>query len=289
MAARLTRVGGQVNGSVRHAKAGIIHSMSVTIKVMSNDTAVRTHREALARRVESVFASQLPKSSLLCFFDHTDWRPFKLEQGEANRGIYVAIEHKEPPWLDWPPYVVDCVIVAEPSPVWHRRIFDHVIYLHGGTCERDTSLVMTFAHELQHFVQYETAPALWAESRVVANLTKDDIRILKLNSFDIPIEQEARRVSKRVAEKLFGAEIVRGYINDRINKNVSSADVDDWKFIQQLDLSITYDLKTETRLLYQRLKNYRPQLEETLRLCKKELRDPAFDFVDLNGLLDRTT
>jgi hypothetical protein len=260
--------------------------VQITIKVKSHDAAVRMHRESLAHRVESQFGNQLPESPLLCFLDETDWQPFKLEQGKANRGLYVPIEHKEPYWLDWPAAVVNCVMVAEPPPVWNRRIFDHVIYLHGGTCETDAGLVMTFAHELQHFVQHETAPERWAESRVVANLTKDDIRTLKLNSFDIPIERESRAVSKHVAEKLFGTETVRRYIDDRINENISSADVEDWKFIRELDPSIPYDLKIETRLLYLRLKDYRPQLEETLQLCKNELCDPAFDRVDIDRLLD---
>jgi hypothetical protein len=33
-------------------------------------------------------------------------------------------------------------------------LFDHLIYLRGTTCSCKTALVMTFSHELQHFIQY---------------------------------------------------------------------------------------------------------------------------------------
>ncbi len=191
----------------------------------------------------------------------------------------------EDEYWDWPEQLRKHIFADDPASGRKKFAFDNLIYLHDSTCQTDTGLVMTFAHELQHFVQHGRVPKLWAESSVVTNLTKEDIRARKLNWSHIPIEREARAVSKLVTEKLYGAEAVRRYIDGKIEENVNPDDVEDWKFVRGLDASVPYDLKRETRLLFQRLKGFRPQLNEALRLRKQGSGDPAFDLVDLNELL----
>jgi hypothetical protein len=263
--------------------------MQPTIKDGSNDSDTATMREALARRVIAHFPSNLPESTLLCFIDATDWQALRNERGEASRGFYVwAKPYTEDECSDWPKHLRKHFFTDDSASGRNKSAFDNLIYLHGSTCQTDTGLVMTLAHELQHFVQHGREPKLWAESSVVTNLTKEDIRALKLNWSNIPIEREARAVSKMVAEKLFGAEAVRRYIDGKIAKNANPADVEDWKFVRELDASVAYDLNRETRLLFQRLKEFRHQLSEALQLRKRESGDPAFDLVDLNQRLAGT-
>jgi hypothetical protein len=88
-----------------------------------------------------------------------------------------------------------------------------------------------------------------------------------------------------IAEKLCGADTVRQCIHGRIAENANPADVEDWKFVGGLDASVPYDRTREARLLFQRLKGFRLQLNEALRLRKHGSDDPAIDLVDLNGLL----
>lgn len=260
--------------------------MQPTIIVESNDAEVAAKRDALARRVIAHFGPSLPESTLLCLFDGTDWQALRNERGEANRGFYVwANPFTEDECWDWPEHLRKHFFTDDTSSGCKKSAFDNLIYLHGSTSQTDTGLVMTFGHELQHFVQHNCEPKLWAESSVVTNLTRDDIRALKLNSSHIPIEREARAISKLVAEKLCGAEAVRRYVDGKIEENANPDDVEDWKFVRGLDASVPYDLKRETRLLFQRLKGFRPQLNEALQLRKRDSGDPAFGLVDLNELL----
>jgi hypothetical protein len=266
-----------------------VRSMQPTIKVGSNDSDIATTREALARRVIAHFPSNLPESTLLCFIDGTNWQALRNERGEANRGFYVwAKPYTEDECWDWPEPLRKHFFSDESASGRKKSAFDNLIYLHGSTCHTDTGLVMTFAHELQHFVQHNREPKLWAESSVVTNLTREEIRALNLNSFHIPIEREARAVSKLVAEELCSVEAVRRYIDGKIAENANPADVEDWNFVRELDASVPYDLRRDTRLLFQRLKGFRPQLNEALRLRKQGSGDPAFDLVDLNELLAGT-
>lgn len=263
--------------------------MQPTIVVASNDVDVATTRDALARRVVAHFGPSLPESTLLCLFDGTDWQALRNDRGNANRGFYSWTKTlTDAECWDWPEHLRKQIFTDNPESGGKKSAFDNLIYLHGSTSLTDTGLVMTFAHELQHFVQHGHQPKLWAESSVVTNLTREDIRALNLNSSHVPIEREARAVSKLVAEKLCGAEAVRRYIDGKIEENVNPDDVEDWKFVRGLNASVPYALTRETRLLFQRLKGFRPQLNEALQLRKRDSGDPAFDLVDLNELLAGT-
>jgi hypothetical protein len=135
-------------------------------------------------------------------------------------------------------------------------------------------LTMTFAHELQHFIQHVTKLKLWAESRLIRKLPKPVIDALDLKWGDVPHEHEARLVAKRTAEDLFGTEKMGQYIEAKINQPVEENDRADWKFIRGLVTSTPYDLASETRLLFSRLTGYRQELDQTLEVCRCE--DPAY-------------
>jgi hypothetical protein len=207
-------------------------------------------------------------------FDDEDWQALKDEQGPSIRGLYTDLRRR----IAWhevaPEYLMECLFIDG------RWVFDSFIYLHGSTCSKKVGLTMTFAHELQHFVQQHSMPRMWAANRLLSMLPSDAALGL-LWSSDIPYEREARVVSKSVAENLLGAEAVAEYIREKIAERVTEGDVADWECIQGLDTSAPYDLDRETRLLFSRLKDYKEHLERVLRGFGN---DPDFSGIDLDQL-----
>jgi hypothetical protein len=250
-----------------------------TIKVKSADEVVRKQRESTAERVVVHFGNSLPALPLLCFFDDEDWQALKVEEGVANRGFYSPIR---PGGLWWPPdYLAECFFVDG------RLAFEHLIYLHGSTCSSELGQTMTFAHELQHFIQYSTMRQVWAANRLAyAALRCMEPRQFKtsgLRACDIPHERQARIVAKGAAESLFGANIVNQYIEAKRTERVTEQDAADWECIRGFVASTPYDLAAETKLFFQRLKPYRPELERSLRDFHGD--DPDIKEVDLDALL----
>ena len=256
--------------------------MTVTLEVKSHDSDVKAARHAATRCVLEEFGSGLPDLKLLAFLDDEDWSDLRQQYGPANRGCYAPINGNRPT-DEWPPRMTSLIFVPvdDFSPWPTRRVFDHAIYLHGSTCADETALTMTFAHELQHFVQYGFSRRFWAEGRLIPRLPREVFDIEGLNWPDIPHEREARIVAKRVAVRLCGADAVRQYIDRRISENVTANDADDWRFNQQLDPSVPYDLSRETKRIFQRLRSYRQALENVLREVSC---DSAYgsDYKDIN-------
>lgn len=249
-----------------------------TLHAKSADAAVKRRRELLARRVVDCL-HELPNRRLLCFLDDEEWQSFKDVTGVANRGFYRPIKVPDPSWRRWntPLYIVERLMVD------NHPVFDDFIYLHGSTWSSDIGLTMTLAHELQHFIQHSEQAKLWAANSLIPKLKKATIRALGLRWCDIPHEREARIVSKRTAEQIFGAELVRQYIDGKIAEFVTECDAADWECIRGLATSAAYDLARATKLFFPRLRDHKPELERTLRGFQSE--DPGFPQVDLEALL----
>jgi hypothetical protein len=255
--------------------------VSVTIEIKTDQESIRTALEAAVRRVLDQFANQFPDLNLLCFFDDDDWQPLKDVMGPATRGFYAPI--KEQPFECWPDYLTERIFIDDPNSHLQKRAFDHLIYVFGSTCVDEIGLTMTFAHEVQHFLQYGYERKCWAENFLLPRLSKEVIGLTGLRWFDIPIEREARAAAKRIAEQLFGAEQVRLFIARRARDSISAQEAEDWRLIQEMDPSAPYNVVDETRAVFQRVKHYRPQLEAILR----ELRnDEDFKDVDLDMLCE---
>lgn len=253
--------------------------MPVTLIVKSRDAGVKAQREAAANCVMSYFGLCLPDSRVLCFLDDDDPPNLKAKHGSANRGLYRPI--KDNTWLaDLPGYVTDCIHVDDGVSFLHARAVDDFVYLYGSTCASQVGLTMTLAHELQHAIQHSRIRKLWAVSTLVPGLTKQVIQALNLKWADIPIEREARIISKRAAECLFGEEAVRKYIDEKIAERISEDDVADWQFVRTLSPSSAVDLITGTQNLFQRLQGYRSELQKVLQDAKKD--DSDFADVDLD-------
>lgn len=270
--------------------SGPSHTLPFQVVVRCKDRAVKARREALAERVLAYFGNTLPNRRLLCFFDEEDFRKLKNEVGAANRGLYEAIDvHALRFWVDeywgaWPHYVQERIVDGD------ERLFDHLVYLHGSTCLKDVGLTMTFAHELQHFVQHVENPGLWAENTLISVvlrrvLNKSDIASLGLIWSDIPMEREAMCVSKQCAQALFGRAEVTEYIDKEIKEAETcgdTADARNWRFMRDLDTSVPYDLEGQTVLLFRLLRAHKSQLALVLHQLKG---DPAFQAIDLDGIL----
>ncbi len=256
--------------------------MPVTLKVKADDPAVNAQRKAAARRVLDHFGSCLPPSRLLCFLDDDDPPGIKAERGNANRGLYGPI-HDSTPLADWPDYIQNSIYVEDRAPFYLQRLVDDLIYIYGSTCANEISLTMTLAHELQHAIQHANARKVWAVNGLVTNLDKGIIDAEKLTWADIPIEREARIVSKRVAVHFFGEQRVTEHIDQKIAERVTEGDVADWQFICTLTAFSSVDLVGDTQRLFVRLKRYKPELETALREKKK---NPDFSDIDLDAYFE---
>ena len=207
----------------------------------------------------------------MCVLDDQDHEYLKQEfGGDANRGVHWPIRGSGVTL--WPWYMHDLIAppIGDGNVAWP---FACVIYLHGSTCETDIGLTLTFAHELQHFIQYAHKKRLWALNTLLTNLGSDDFKVW----WDFPIEVDARRTAKLVAEELHGSRPVMEYISCRISARVTDTDADDWRFVQSIDTSFPYDLAERTRPL---VKKYKAQLAA---LLQERGVDPDFADVDLDA------
>lgn len=263
--------------------------MPIEIVVAGNDKTVKTQRIILAERVVSALPGALPDQKLLCFFDDNDCLLLKRHVGAANRGLYMPIVNGHPLWMLLPDVVRRYVLFGNGSVHSTERIrtFDHLVYLHGSTCSNEIGMTMTFADELQHFIQHETARALWAAStlaiQMLQSLDMVAINTLGLQWCDIPIEREARIVAKRIAERLFGPESVEQYIDAKRNQAVTEQDAADWTCIRGLDLAAQYDLDAETRRFFPRLRDYAPQMGTLLQQLRRK--EGGLADLDIDALL----
>lgn len=222
----------------------------LTLFVKSSNTSVREKRHAICHRVIEHFKLELPELKLLCFIDDEDSVTIKKKNGPANRGLHLVMELNEcaapAERIVFPDYVEE--LLREPKS--NTNAYDIVIYVHGGTCEPDVSLIITFAHELQHVLQYGNSYTLWAVDRLFHRL-KVPLGFTKWE--DHPVEQDAIFRSKKVAMDLCGEIIVSDYANSQAisNEHVESERAR-WRYFCDLSISDQYDLGTTTDAIVQR-------------------------------------
>jgi hypothetical protein len=267
------------SGWLRLVSNGRRATVPVKLEVKSCDKAVKLNHQAAAQRVLDEFGNSLPDLRLLAFFDDEDCSYFRQEFGANNRGLYTPIKTGFQ-WEVWPQYVKECILVDDPSSSLLKQDVDHVIYLYGSTCADQVGLIMTFSHELQHFIQYGFNRKLWAENFLLPRLPRDVIDAEGLNWPDIPHEREARIVAKRIGVKLCGADAVKRYLDLKISESLTPGDVADLRFSQHVDPSTPYDLADETKRIFQRLKPHRQHLETSL---DKMRADVDFKNLDLSS------
>lgn len=255
--------------------------MPVTLRVRSNDPVVEVQRRTSAQAVITHLGS-LPQSRILCFLDDEDSALLRDVFGAANRGAYRPIKDNTP-LAGLPEYVIECIYVDDGVSLPFPRVIDDLVYVHGRTCADEVGLAMTLAHELQHAIQHARYRQVWAVNSLIHELPRAVILALKLKWTDIPIELEARIVSKHTAECLLGEQPVRKYIERKIAERITEDDAADWQVIQGLSRSASVDLAGSTYILFKRLKPYRSELEAILREKKT---DEDFSDIELDAFLE---
>ncbi len=253
-----------------------------TVCIKSSDPKIRETRETQVRQVLSL-VKDLPDTRLLCFFDDEDCLEFKRLLGQANRGFHRPLSDQAA-FAGWPEYVTEQIFFDDPKQFWYRRLFDHVVYLYGSTCESSVGLTMTLAHELQHVIQYETVPDLLTASNVFKQLPKPLLESTNFQWADMPAEREARAVAKKIAILIHGERTVDQFLAERAAAAISPLELADVQFIQQLDAEAPYSVKDETLALYRRFKAHREELVTAMEILKAG--DPESRPIDLNPFFD---
>ncbi len=222
------------------------------LKIRASDSSVRERRETACKNVLKHLGVKLSDVSLLCFIDDErvgddDFEVQKnLRLGAANRGFHVpnvkaSLVSGSPPL----PACVKGCLLGDAGDV----LFQSLIYVHGRACEPEVSLVITFSHELQHFLQRRNFPqACDADTR---------LRGLLHSWQEHPSEHEAMLVSKRVASALLGDEAVESYIDSKIELSSTSQgdcreDQARWEFLRSLRTDCKYDFEAEVVELVKR-------------------------------------
>ena len=190
-------------------------------------------------------------------------------------------------YLDgWPSYVRGYVCPSDRSG-YRTRVIDDLVYLYGSTCADEVGLTMTLAHELQHAIQHGKERKVWAVNSLIANdLSRRTIATaLKLKWSDIPIEVEARIVSKLTLRKvsLMNSALRITLIRKLLNGSLRT-DSADWQYIRTLTVSTTIDLAAETQQLLKRLKGFRLELENALQ---EKRQNPDYADIVLDAFFPR--
>lgn len=187
---------------------------------------------------------------ILCFFD--DECPITLDQqyGPNHYGVHTPVIGSG--W-GWPQYVNSLFFDFSGN-----FAFDNLIYINGRASADSAGGVITFAHELQHFVQFGFRKKLWlANTLIYAALLEGPPTTVK--PWDLPHETEAIRMSKFVAEAVLGADVVAAHCERKI---ATGNDREKWEFFQQLSLKVPFDLRAETLAWVERYKGQLPEQEE---------------------------
>jgi hypothetical protein len=233
--------------------------------VQSDDCNIKAHREEACVRVRDYFEQNCPlpeESRVACIFAKDDCIKSQLNRDVAARGLFLApVEGLD--LTCFPPYVHDIVAPIDQRTSECAFPYAGMILLHGSTCETDIGLTLTFAHELQHFLQYTNAKPLWVMNKLLMCLHNEEFKVW----WDFPVEVEARVTAKKVAECLFGAELVREHIKEKIKARITCDDAKDWEFVQGIVSSVPYNLGDCTRPLVRR---HRRQLDELRQRCQED-------------------
>jgi hypothetical protein len=185
---------------------------------------------------------QVHDTRLVCFLDDEDAPAMTQAIGPLYCGVFSTIKGNP---LPFPEYLLNIFMNYDVMPSEFR--YDQFIYVRNTTCQTVPGAVITFAHELTHCRQRNTATKVWwANSLLYWKLYKlDPATFQTAKAWDIPIEHEAQLNSRRIAVEVLGEDLVTAHAASRIQQN---HDADKWRFFQSLASSSTYDLLAETRL-----------------------------------------
>jgi hypothetical protein len=229
----------------------------VSLELRAGDEVSKRRRESICeqtiKHMEIDFAQIT--DTLACLIDDQDYDRLRQRIGAANRGLFSPLRVIGLHDLI-PQYFCSSVLRNDYQSWQVEKLFDCLIYVHGGTASTDAGLSLTLAHELQHFIQYSTNRPIWAVHRLFAELPEPYCEAFK-SWVDFPIEREARVVAKRVALALFDRKAVIDYMTQKRDERINDLDVIDWEFLLSKESDMLYDAVEHTKAL---VRQYRPQL-----------------------------
>jgi hypothetical protein len=235
-----------------------------TVKLDFKSDELRDTLKPVCERILEHF--QLPAQRLYCYFANEEDPELRKDVGQFYRGFFSYREGAS----QLPNYLQQCFLRSEdefaqiPANITYESMvaFDCLIYVRNRTCRDVTSCASTFAHELQHFMQYGYSRKVWAANtilyqriRAYGNTTATVI--------DIPHERDANIVSKRVAEAVCGTEAVKLFAEGRIRQFKSiamqgheSAEAEKarWEFFRDVPSSTQFDVLAATIPLVEKYK-----------------------------------
>jgi glycogen debranching enzyme len=203
-----------------------------TVRLYFKTPELKVTRKPACDRVLEHF--NLPTFRLLCFFD--DENPVEFDFiGSSYCGFHSPVIASG---LPWPSYIDDLFIDSTGN-----FVYDNVVYVNGRTCSSLPGAVVTLAHELQHFIQYGYTRKVWRANTLIYNILHDGPPTT-IKAWDIPYERDTMRVSKRVAGRVLGEDIVKAYAEAQI---AAGNDPEKWKFFLSVSCAAPFDLLTETK------------------------------------------
>ena len=211
--------------------------------------------KSLCERVDAQF--RLNKTRLCRYFADSD-DPFLIQMHGAHfRGFHVPYSAR----TVLPQYLLECFFhpfdYSRPVEFEDTIAFDNLIYIRHSTWADNTSLVETYAHELQHVVQRSETPRLLAANQVLYhNLKRFEPAAV---ATDIPSERDANIVSKRVAEIVCGVEAVRLFAEEQVRLMHEAGEQEQearWIYFRDVSSSTQCSLLEATLLLVERYKKF---------------------------------
>jgi len=212
--------------------ASIRHGL---IEMIFRDDSRQPELEPLCRKVLEKF--QLPQRSLICIFDDVDYRQAyngSPDLGNEYRGFLRPLREQGSSNVFWPRDIVR--LLKNDRGI----LYDAMIYLRQRTCQSQVGVVITFTHELQHFMQYGFSYKVWRAVGSVKKVYAGE----PLAPWCLPCENEAQLVSKQIACEVLGHEMVLSYAEQQIE---NGNDPEKWRFFKKMDLEESFDLLEQTK------------------------------------------
>lgn len=198
------------------------------------------YTEALKPTCETILAQyHLPDKSLVCIFDDQERTGFLNHPalGLNFCGFFLPVAQSGIGHGIW-----DQELVAH---IWDSSNMcfscDAAIYIRKRTCDAPIGAAITFAHELQHLMQYGHYYDSWRLQHGIQSVCSPKMQ--NPRPWHFPGEQEAQICSKRIAEQLFGSEKVREYAQQRID---CGDDIEKWRFFMEIDAAADFDFSLKT-------------------------------------------
>jgi hypothetical protein len=178
------------------------------------DDSKKTELESACKEVLKYF--KLPEQKLIAIFDDKERQEFTVftpKLGSEFCGFFRADLYGMRPC----PQDILNQLWSDQGREWRCDVF---IYLRSRTCQSPTGVAITFAHELQHFMQYGFSRKVWQASR--------DLQcVVSGFPWDFPHEREALIVSRSKAEEVCERDEVLRYAEAQ---RKLGSDSEKWEF-----------------------------------------------------------